>query len=689
MSERWPGGIVRSTPVTPTGPLQNGTAPGVWSLADAAYWTKQGLWPIAGNTPPAIEDYFSTYLYTGNGASHNTTNTIVNGIDLAGNGGLVWIKSRTDTAFNNLFDTDRGVTSQERISTNSTGAAQNNNVFDAFNSDGFTVNFSAFASSSFDTNRSGQNYASWTFREAPNFFDIVTYTGDGTTGRAISHNLGSAPGMIVIKAVSSTSNWFVYHRSTPDMGFLNLTEGFNASQRITSVTSSSFTVSSSDGGYGATNVNGVQYVAYLYAHDAASDGLIQCGGYTTAGNGTASVTLGWEPQAILLKRTDSSTNGDWILVDNMRGLGAFNAMGQYVLFPNLSSAEGGIQGSLTANATGFNFSYGGNVAATYIYMAIRRGPMRTPTLGTSVFAPFATSLAVDTAITTNFPVDLMISGQRNSNNATDNWAFIDRLRGATASDNTSSTPQKRLRSTSTSAENNPANPYAYNWWNTGLVQGYGLAGASQIYYTLRRAPGFMDVVCYTGTGTPGGGGTRAINHNLGVAPELVIVKNRSGAFGWSCYYPASNIGLLLNGANAAFTPDFTGVSATTFTVIEFNSTNASGSTYVAYLFASVPGVSKVGSYTGNGSSQTINCAFTTGSRFVMIKRTDSTGDWYVWDSARGIVAGNDPYLALNDISAEVTTNDSVDTASTGFIVNQVAASNVNVNGATYIFLAIA
>jgi len=107
------------------------------------------------------------------------------------------------------------------------------------------------------------------------------------------------------------------------------------------------------------------------------------------------------------------------------------------------------------------------------------------------------------------------------------------------------------------------------------------------------------------------------------------------------------------------------------------------------LFASCPGVSKVGSYTGNGTSQTINCAFTSGARFVMIKRTDSTGDWYVWDTARGIVPANDPYLLLNSTASEVTTNDSVDADSTGFIVNQVAATNINVNAATYIYLAIA
>ena len=118
-------------------------------------------------------------------------------------------------------------------------------------------------------------------------------------------------------------------------------------------------------------------------------------------------------------------------------------------------------------------------------------------------------------------------------------------------------------------------------------------------------------------------------------------------------------------------------------------TNNSGSTYIAYLFATLPGVSKVGSYTGNGSSQTINCGFTSGVRFILIKRTDSAGDWYVWDSARGIVAGNDPHLSLNTTAAEVTTDDSVDAESSGFIVNQDAGTNVNVNTASYIFLAIA
>lgn len=110
---------------------------------------------------------------------------------------------------------------------------------------------------------------------------------------------------------------------------------------------------------------------------------------------------------------------------------------------------------------------------------------------------------------------------------------------------------------------------------------------------------------------------------------------------------------------------------------------------VAYLFASLAGISKVGSYAGNGASQTINCGFATGARFILIKRTDAAGDWYVWDSVRGIVAANDPHLSLNTTAAEVTTDDSVDPDASGFIVNQVAATNINVSGASYIFLAIA
>ena len=117
----------------------------------------------------------------------------------------------------------------------------------------------------------------------------------------------------------------------------------------------------------------------------------------------------------------------------------------------------------------------------------------------------------------------------------------------------------------------------------------------------------------------------------------------------------------------------------------YDSTN----TYIAYLFATLAGISKVSSYTGNGTSQTIDCGFSTGAKFIIIKRTDSTGDWYFWDVLRGIVAGNDPHLSLNTTAAEVTTDDSIDPDTSGFIVNQNATTNINVTSATYIYYSIA
>jgi hypothetical protein len=119
-------------------------------------------------------------------------------------------------------------------------------------------------------------------------------------------------------------------------------------------------------------------------------------------------------------------------------------------------------------------------------------------------------------------------------------------------------------------------------------------------------------------------------------------------------------------------------------------TKGSGVNAAIYLFATCAGVSKVGGYTGNGTTQTINCGFGAGgARFVLIKRTDTTGDWYVYDTARGMTVLTDPYLLLNSTAAEVATLGSVTTVSTGFALNSAILAAINVNAGTYIFLAVA
>ena len=629
----------------------------------------------AGAEATYIEDVFSTYLYTGNGS----TQTITNGIDLAGEGGMVWQKGRSASSYQIITDTVRGAGGMLRAEST---AANQFIAGRSFYSNGFDVN----GSSNNFGNGSGTTYASWTFRKAEKFFDVVTYTGNGTAGRTVAHNLGSVPGCIIVKSSSyAGTNWAVYHRSLTSNQYalqLNNTAAQlfkTAYWNSTTPTSTVFTL----GDDADVNENGQTYVAYLFAHDAGgfgddgSENVISCGSYTGSNTVQTSVNLGYEPQLVLIKNITTAGN-NWAMFDNMRGVATGGVDAQ--LIPNSANAEVNTTDWLSFTSTGFQLIplNNGTVnrdANTYIYIAIRRGPMKTPESGTSVYKPTGTSSPNPQYKNLGFNPDFIIN-KDGGQNGTGAYMAGARLTG-----------QFLLYPASTAAQAD-ASPYL-NWayqngaWDSAFTPGFG--------WTFGRAPGFFDVVCYTGSGS-----TRYVDHNLTVAPELLIVKNRTASpEDWSVYVAAlgNTSRLKLNLTDAVQTGvthwGSTTPTATQFRVGTQSSVNGSGNALVAYLFATCPGVSKVFSYTGNGSSQTINCGFTGGARFVLIKRTDSTGDWYVWDSARGIVAGNDPHLSLNNTAAQVTTDDSVDTASTGFIVNQDAATNVNVSSATYVGLAIA
>ena len=636
--------------------------------------------------PAYIEEVFSTYLYQADGSS---TQTINNGIDLSGKGGLVWIKSRSNATGNVLVDTVRG--SPNVIQSNTTNAqASWTNEFGSFSSTGFTVPYNTIYG---ETNFQTRTYTSWTFRKQPKFFDVVTYSGDGNTFQTINHNLGSTPGCIIVKQTNSGStNWVVYHRSIgTDTLRLNLTNAKTGlgGAMLPSSTSVDFYGS---GGSDPLNASGGTYVAYLFAHNAGgfgltgTDNVISCGSYTTNASAVGSATLGYEPQFLMVKRATGV--GEWYIVDNMRGWGMTQAP---TLRPNSSGIEDatGFGGSLIPTATGFEDNGAIATSSTLIYIAIRRGPMKVPTSGTSVFLP-QTRTGTDSGTVTvsniGFTPDLAIIQARGSNQG----VFEDRLRGNFA-----------LFSPQTNAESNTGVEGAsgQQGWAFNASTGYGNGNDNYINYFLKRAPGYFDEVCYSGNSAQ-----TAYNHNLGVAPELVIVKVRNvSGESWPvwCIYgtqqnswatildgtnPYQNRGANLWGTNPVAAPSMT---STTFRLGNNDAVNVSGNTYVAYLFATAAGVSKVGSYTGNGSTQTINCGFTGGARLVLIKRTDSTGDWYVYDTARGMTVLTDPYLLLNQTVAETATLGSVTTVSTGFAVNASILAAINTNAASYIFLALA
>lgn len=620
-----------------------------------------------------VDDVFSTYLYTGNGS----TQTINNGIDLAGKGGLVWIKPR-GAGDHQLFDTARG--GAYRIQSHNTDAQGNLGV------DGISFSASGFSPLSSYLSSNGVPYASWVFAKAPKFFDVVTYTGNGENTRDIQHALGTLPGMWFVKRTDSSSAWFVGGTRAGTVGLfenlrLNSTAtGFNQQAGMTASTFRVF-----GGGYPFNhNVAGASYVAHLWANDASPEGLVQCGSYTGNGSNFGPViNLGWEPQFLLVKHVGASeapgaSVGNWQIIDSMRGMPVGSAAA--TLQANLSNSESSVD-YISPTSTGFQItsmsSEVNTSGSSYIYLAIRR-PNKPPTSGTEVYTPLTQVGNQDSVA--GFNVDLALSKVRGYSKAS---VIATRLQGK----------DKLLFTSSTNSETNTTDVCKFDYQDrvrfTASLYETNTLGYKYSHHLFRRAPGFFDVVCYTGTGE-----TRTMDHSLGVVPELIIWKTRSAAGGWWVYH--ASVGILyiaqLNTTNIFETSNAT-YNYTSPTISTFpcgkSVLNSNNVTYVAYLFATKAGISKVGSYTGNGTSQTINCGFTTGSRFILIKSTDSTGEWYIWDTARGIVSANDPHLSLNTTGAEVTTDDSVDPIASGFIVNQNTATNINVRGGQYIFLAIA
>ena len=360
------------------------SAYGIWSLNEVRDAERGDNWPKV-IPPTLVSDIFSTDLYTGNsaGGSAQTLNT---GIDLQNEGGLVWIKSRTTgtyTSFgHSLMDTERGI--NKIIKTHATDAETT--ISDAafsFNSDGIRLAGSGYV------NELGVDYVSWMFRKTAKFFDIVTYTGNGVSGRQIAHNLGSTPGCIMVKKTNISREWAVYHRSVGATHYavINNTGPFYDADTLwndTAPNSTQFTV----GNNNSTNTNGDQYVAYLFAHNDGdgqfgstfNQDVIKCGSFTVGGSGASvpveSINLGFEAQWVLLKRSDNANiaYAEWRLMDSQRGA---SASGYQKLEPSSSGSEGTESSAyMYPTSTGFDAYFPGNASypgagATYTYIAIR------------------------------------------------------------------------------------------------------------------------------------------------------------------------------------------------------------------------------------------------------------------------------------------------------------------------------
>ena len=637
---------------------------------------KKLMMSAAGGAGLNIEEVFSTYLWTGDQTARN----IVNGIDLATEGGLVWIKNR-DTAgmSHSLVDTERGA--NKILTGNTTGVEINSSGaygVNGFNTNGFSL---PSGEGAYYENKTGKNAVGWTFRKAPKFFDVVTWTGNGQSTQTIPHSLGSAPGFITIKATGLTQNWWSYHRSLGTGQYLTLnTSNAAASGSIVTATSASnFTVGST------VTSTGYQYVAYIFAHNNGDGGfgpdgnqdIIKCGSYTGTGHPSnnslqQTIELGFEPQWFLTKRTNSGAS--WQLVDNMRSM----ADEYRRIYPDQSAVEDYESDGMRPTPTGIRFTGGQPThnasGGTYIYIAIRRGPMAVPESATDVFAPnFYGTSGYEAYL--GAPADMTMLSYLNggSQNAIIRTRMLLSSKGIVTN---SASSQTNVNST---------------WDNMVGVSPVGTTYSHLLSFTWRRAPGYLDIVNYIGTGA-----NRTISHNLGAVPKMMWIKCIDSAEEWCVYH--SGVGatkfLTLNQNYGTQTNsqrwNNTTPTDTQFSLGSHRDVNRDDQKYVAYLFGEVSGISKMGSYTGNGQAQVIDCGFTAGARFVMIKRTNTTSDWFVFDTARGITSGNDSRLMLNLGAGypAVTNTDFIDPNNSGFAL-QAAYTTVNNDGDEYIFYAIA
>jgi hypothetical protein len=337
----------------------------------------QNFYGTSDFIPIYPQNVYAAVLYTGNGSSQ----TITNNIDVAANGGLMWMKPRNAgiDGRHMLSDTARGV--GYRLKTDTTGAEDGPfsaaQFVGSLTSTGYNVG--SFAS----VNGNGDSFVSWTFRKQPKFFDIVIYTGTGSNN-AIPHNLGSAPGCVIVKATDVNGDWGVWHRNTGNANESVLGISINTNNGAASTSGSQSYATSTTFDYqaiydytGSTalNVLGRRYVAYLFAHNAGgfgptgTDNAISCGSFVSSISGL-SVNLGYQPQYLMVKITAPVGLG-WYIVDSQRGFTLGSSSSQ-ALQANTAGAEGSL-GWFTPTSTGFDVNAGQlSSGYNYIYIAIRK-----------------------------------------------------------------------------------------------------------------------------------------------------------------------------------------------------------------------------------------------------------------------------------------------------------------------------
>jgi hypothetical protein len=248
--------------------------------------------------------------------------------------------------------------------------------------------------------------------------------------------------------------------------------------------------------------------------------------------------------------------------------------------------------------------------------------------------------------------------------------------------------------------NNSGSTYVGWQWQAGQGStSSNTSGSITSTVSVNASAGFS-IVTYTGNG----GNNQTVGHGLGVAPKFIIIKNRSATQGWATWHGSlpTKAGSLnttddfQTGSYAAYgfnEPASSGTYPTSSVFYisasgrTYNSdiTNGNGNTFVAYCWAEIQGFSKAFSYTGNGSSDGTFIYLGFKPKFIIYKRTDSTGSWFMVDTTRNTYNVANYWLQANTSEAEQT-DGAIDFLSNGYKIRGTG-TGTNASGGTYVGMA--
>lgn len=653
-----------------------------------------------GNPPDGtyVDEVYNEFQNYGSGSDRTVDVTPFS----FANGGLVVSTRNESNGSIYAFDTVRGESSGSSYFLKLNGSNSNSNTSN-FGIHSLANNQYQHHDGWSGTNANNERHHREMWAEHEGFFDIVQYEGNGSSNRAIAHSLNATVGQIMIKNIDDGGNtngsWMLWHRGVASQeGRLNSNEAFTTSgvfgngSSNTQPTTSNFYVSSDN----RVNKSGDTYIAYLWAHDAQIFGnqgkhsIIKCGSYSGNGNSGETtgkfIDLGWQPQMVMIRRTNNS--GYFYKHDRSRSIGgiAWNHTdnpingwgntgtenGYFGLDVNKVSIEGnGFR--LTADNEDINIDQHNGNGDTYIYMAVRKQDClvsKPQTDKTKIFtmAEYTSnqpSPNYQRTVVTSHVVDwIMYRGDKNTSSET-YQAWPRPLQGV----------RRRTRD------------HSYNESETPLLSiyqygtGSGLGNGDYFYQCLKDGQ-YSDMVTYRGNGSTT---AQTIPHSLGEEPSCIWITNNGGSGQSSILFwkeagfnrwmkmnsdtYSTTFGLSGNG-NVSYVSN---VTSTSFDVAGTDCTNKSGAGHMAVLFKNTD-FFKAGEYTAGSGQTTVDTGFGA-PRCLIIKRRNQVGNWG-WFQPDGWTYSNQE-VRLNETTARDSSN-FVHTGGYGFVPYGAYTTNTGI-----------